>query len=342
MEAAKEEAERKARNIVGLAIQRCAADHTVEATVASIDIPSDDMKGRIIGREGRNIRAFEKATGVDVIVDDTPGVIVISAFDSVRREVARRAMDRLIADGRIHPSRIEELVAESQKEVDELIKETGKQVCYDFGLHNIHAKEMLLLGRLRFRTSYGQNVLQHSKEVAHLCSAMAGELGVNVNMASRCGLLHDIGKAVDHEVEGGHPAIGADIAKRCGERPEVVNAIGAHHEDVEPRTLYAVITQAADAISAARPGARRETLEKYIKRLERLEEVANAFSGVQGAFAIQAGRELRVIVNADKVNDRQAFKMARDIANQIEQELNYPGEIKITLLRETRVIEFAR
>ena len=342
IETAKEESERKARNIIGLAIQRCAADHTVEATVSSIDIPSDDMKGRIIGREGRNIRSFEKATGVDVIVDDTPGVIVISAFDSVRREVARRAMDRLIADGRIHPSRIEELVAESQKEVDELIKETGKQVCYDFGLHNIHAKEVLLMGRLRFRTSYGQNVLQHSKEVAHLCSAMAGELGINVTLATRCGLLHDIGKAVDHEVEGGHPAIGADIAKRCGERPEVVNAIAAHHEDIEPRTLYAVLTQAADAISASRPGARRETLEKYIKRLERLEEVANTFSGVQGAFAIQAGRELRVIVNADKVNDRQAMKMARDIANQVEQELNYPGEIKVTLIRETRVVEYAR
>ena len=342
VEAAKEEADRKARNVIGLAIQRCAADHTVEATVSSIDIPSDDMKGRIIGREGRNIRAFEKATGVDVIVDDTPGVIIISAFDSVRREIAKRAMDRLIADGRIHPSRIEELVAESQKEVDELIKETGKQTCYDFGLHNIHAKEVLLLGRLRFRTSYGQNVLQHSKEVAHLCAAMAGELGVNVPLATRCGILHDIGKAVDHEIEGGHPAIGADIAKRCGERTEIVNAIGAHHEDIEPRTLYAVLTQAADAISASRPGARRETLEKYIKRLERLEEVANAFSGVQGAFAIQAGRELRIIVNADKVNDRQAIKMARDIANQIEQELNYPGEIKVTLLRETRVIEYAR
>jgi ribonuclease Y len=340
--AAREEADRKARNIVGLAVQRCAADHTAEITVSSIDIPSDDMKGRIIGREGRNIRSFEKATGVDVIVDDTPGVVVVSAFDSVRREVARRAMDRLIADGRIHPARIEEIVAESQKEVDDIIKETGKQTCYDFGLHNIHPKEVLLLGRLRFRTSYGQNVLQHSKEVAYLCSAMAGELGIDVNMATRCGLLHDIGKAVDHEIEGGHPAIGADIAKRCGERPEVVNAIAAHHEDVDPRTLYAVITQAADAISAARPGARRETLERYIKRLRRLEEVAENFSGVHGAFAIQAGRELRVIVNADKVNDRQAAKMARDIANQVEQELNYPGEIKIALVRETRVIEYAR
>lgn len=342
VETAKEDAERKARNIIGLAIQRCAADHTVDTAVSSIDIPSDDMKGRIIGREGRNIRAFEKITGVDVIVDDTPGVIIVSAFDSVRREVARRAMERLIADGRIHPARIEELVAECQKEVDELIKETGKQVCYDFGVHNVNPKEMLMLGRLRFRTSYGQNVLQHSREVAHLCSAMAGELGVNVGLATRCGLLHDIGKAIDHEVEGGHPAIGADVAKRCGERPEIVNAIAAHHEDVEPRTLYAVITQAADAISASRPGARRETLEKYIKRLERLEEVAMGFSGVQGAFAIQAGREVRVIANADKVNDRQASKMARDIANQIEQELNYPGEIKVTLVRETRIVEYAR
>ncbi len=342
LEAAKEEADRKARNIVGLAMQRCTTDDAVDSAVASIEIPSDDMKGRIIGREGRNIRAFEKITGVDVIVDDTPGMIVISVFDSVRREVARRAMERLVADGRIHPTRIEEIVAECRKEVDQVIKETGKQTCYDFGMPNTHLKEILLLGRLRFRTSYGQNVLQHSKEVAYLCAGMAGELGINVNLATRCGLLHDIGKAVDHEVEGGHPAIGADIAKRCGERPEVVNAIAAHHEDVEPRTLYAIITQVADAISASRPGARRETLEKYIKRLERLEEVAMGFSGVHSAYAIQAGRELRVIVNATKVNDRQAGKMARDIANQVEQELNYPGEIKVSLVRETRVVEYAR
>ncbi len=342
IEAAREEADRKARNIIGLAIQRCAADHTIETAVASIDIPSDDMKGRIIGREGRNIRAFEKATGVDVIVDDTPGVIVISVFDSVRREIARRSMEKLILDGRIHPARIEEVVAESKKEVDELIKETGREACYEFGLHNVHPKEVLLLGRLRFRTSYGQNVLQHSKEVAYINAGLAGELNLSVDMAKRCGLLHDIGKAVDHEVEGTHPAIGADIARRCKEKPEIVDAIAAHHGDVEPKTLYAVITQASDAISAARPGARRETLDRYIKRLERLEEVANGFPGIQASFAIQAGREIRVIVNADKVADVQANKLCYDIAKQIEQELSYPGEIKVTLIRETRVIEYAR
>ena len=342
LEEAKEESERKARNIIGLAIQRCAADHTIDNTIASIDIANDDMKGRIIGREGRNIRAFEKIAGVDIIVDDTPGVIVVSAFDSVRREIARRAMERLILDGRIHPARIEEVVAVCKKEVDELIKATGKEVCYEFGIHNMHPKEVVLLGRLRFRTSYGQNVLQHSKEVAYVATALASELNLNEDLAKRCGLLHDIGKAVDHEVEGTHPAIGSDIARRCKEKPEIVNAIAAHHGDIEPKTLYAVITQAADAISAARPGARRETLDKYIKRLERLEEVANGFQGVQNSFAIQAGREVRVMVSSDKVSDAQATKLCRDIAVQIEKELSYPGEIRVTLIREKRVVEYAR
>lgn len=341
-ERAQDEAEKRSRHILSTTIQRLAAVHTSEIVVSSIDIPSDDMKGRIIGREGRNIRAFEKATGVDVIVDDTPGVVVVSGFDSVRREVARRSMEKLIADGRIHPTRIEEVVEITNKEMENLIQKTGKEITRDMDVHDLHPRVVALLGRLKFRTSYGQNALQHSLEVAHLCGMIAGELGLNIKLAKRCGLLHDIGKAVDHEIEGGHPEIGANIAQRCKERAEVVNAIAAHHEDVAPASLYAVITQAADAISASRPGARRETIEKYIKRLERLEAVATGFEGVKSAYAIQAGREIRVIVDNDRINDDAALKLARDIAKQIEEELSYPGEVKVTLIRENRFVEYAR
>jgi len=342
IEKAKEEAEREAKNIVVNAIQRVAADHTQEVVVSTIDLPNDDVKGRVIGREGRNIRAFEKATGVDLIVDDTPGVVVVSSFDSVRREMARRALEKLIADGRIHPARIEEVVEATKKEMNELMMETGKQTTLDLDIHGLHPRVIMLLGRLRFRTSYGQNVLQHSVEVAQLCAAIASELSLDVKLAKRCGLLHDIGKAIDHEVEGGHQAIGADLAKRYKEAPEVINAIAAHHEDVPAESLYAAIAAAADAISAARPGARRETLEKYIKRLENLESIATSFDGVKAAYAIQAGREVRVIVEPERIDDAQAAKMCRDIALKVQQELAYPGEIKITLLRETRVVEYAR
>jgi ribonuclease Y len=339
---AKDTAEENARVILSTAIQRCAVEHTTESVVSSIDLPNDEMKGRIIGREGRNIRAFEKATGVDVIVDDTPGVVVLSAFDSVRREMARQAMEELVADGRIHPARIEEVVEKAKRKTEETIASVGKQVLFDMNVHSKNPKLTYLLGRLKYRTSYGQNVLQHSIEVAHLCSIMAAELKLDATLAKRCGLLHDIGKAVDHELEGGHPEIGALVSKRLDEDPVVVNAIAAHHEGTDPQSIYAVLVQAADAISAARPGARRESLEKYIRRLERLEDVANSFDGVDNAYAIQAGREVRVIVNSERVGDKEAAKMARDIAKQIEQELNYPGEIRITLIRETRVIDYAR
>jgi ribonuclease Y len=342
LEKTREESEAKAREIITLAIQRCAADTTQEATVSTIDIPSDEMKGRIIGREGRNIRAFERETGVDVIVDDTPGVVVISSFDSVRREMARRALEKLIVDGRIHPARIEEVVVEAKKEIEEIIAEAGKQAVLETDVHGLHPKEVQLLGRLRFRTSYGQNVLRHSIEVSLLAGIIASELGLDIQLAKRCGLLHDMGKAVDHEIEGGHPAIGADLARRYNERPEVIHAIGGHHDDSMPANIYTIIITSADAISAARPGARGESLEKYIKRLEKLEEVARSFAGIDAAYAIQAGREVRVIVDASKVPDAEAAKVARDIAIQIEKELSYPGEIKVTLIRETRVIEYAR
>ena len=342
IEAAKETADRKAKEIVATAVQRCAVDHSSELVVSTIDLPSDEMKGRIIGREGRNIRAFEKATGIDVIVDDTPGVIVVSGFDSVKREMARRAMDKLIQDGRIHPARIEEIVEKARKELDEVIEQTGKQTVLEADVPGVPQKIVGLLGRLKFRTSYGQNVLNHSVEVAYLMSIMAAELGLDIHLAKRIGLLHDIGKAMDHEVEGGHAQIGAELAKKLGERPEVVNAILAHHEAAPPETLYAVLVQVADAISASRPGARRESLEKYIKRLERLEEVAKNFPGVESAFAIQAGREVRVIIRPDKVNDKNMNRLARDIAAEIERELTYPGEITVTLIRETRVVDYAR
>ena len=340
-EETKEVADGKAREIIATSIQRLAADHTIEQVVSAIDIPNDEMKGRIIGREGRNIRAFERATGVDVIVDDTPGVVVVSGFDSVRREVARLAMERLIVDGRIHPARIEEVVEETRKEVEQIIRDTGKQAVLEVDIRGVHPKVMELLGRLRFRTSYGQNVLRHSVEVAFLSSMLAAELGLDEVLARRCGLLHDIGKAVDHEMEGGHPAIGADLARRYEEKPIVINAAAGHHGDVEAESIYTVLVMAADAISASRPGARRETLEKYIKRLERLEGIAQSFPGVEKAYAIQAGREVRVIVNSGKITDKDSAKICRDIAKEIESELTYPGEVKVTLIRETRFTEMA-
>ena len=342
-ESYQQQAEGKAREILATAVQRYASAHTAEATVSTVDIPSDDMKGRIIGREGRNIRTFEKATGVDVIVDDTPGVVVVSAFDNVRREIARISLAKLIQDGRIHPTRIEEIVAETQKEMDATILEIGRKAAIELDIAIPHDKILQLLGRLRFRTSYSQNVLLHSMEVAHLSGMIASELGMNAQLARRCGLLHDIGKAADHEMEGGHPKIGADLAKRYGETSkEVLHAILGHHDDITVDNLYTVIVASADAISASRPGARRETLEKYVKRMEALEAVACGFPGVSAAFAIQAGRELRVIANAHQTTDDQALQICRDIARAIEQELDYPGEIKVTVIRETRMVEMAK
>jgi len=339
---AKETSERNAISLICTAIQRCAATNTVENVVSTIELPSDDMKGRIIGREGRNIRAFEKATGIDVIVDDTPGIIVLSGFDSVRREVARLAMKRLIVDGRIHPTRIEEIVQEIEKDVEQIILETGKQTSFELGIHDLKPEIIKLIGRLKYRTSYGQNQLQHAVEVSNLAGIIAGELRLDANLARRCGLLHDIGKVVGSEVEGTHAIVGADIAKRYEESPEVVNAIAAHHEEVPTETIYAVLINAADAISASRPGARRETLEKYIKRLERLENVAMSFSGVESAYAIQAGREVRVIVHPDKVNDKLASKICHDLAKEIEDELEYPGEVTVTVIREKRIVQKAK
>jgi ribonuclease Y len=335
--------EEKARKVLATTIHRYAAEHTADSTVSTVDIPSDDMKGRIIGREGRNIRTFEKATGVDVIVDDTPGVVIVSAFDNVRRETARLALTKLIQDGRIHPSRIEEVVKETQEEMEKHIQELGKQAVLEANAGPLHEKLVQLLGRLKFRTSYSQNVLLHSLEVCHLCGMMAEELGLNGLVARRCGLLHDIGKAADHEMEGGHPKIGAELAKRYGEtNKDVLHAIIGHHDDVTVDHVYTVLVAAADAISAARPGARRETLEKYVKRLEELEALASGFPGVEHAYAIQAGREVRVIANASQTSDSDAVKVCREIARAIEQQLHYPGEIKVTVVRETRAVEFAR
>ena len=339
---AKEEAESRSREITLNAIQRYAASHTCDYTVSTVDIPSDDMKGRVIGREGRNIRAFEKATGVDVIIDDTPGVVVVSAFDPVRREVARLSLEKLIVDGRIHPARIEEIVNETTKEMDNKLMELGKSAALEVNINGLPNKILPYLGRLHFRTSYGQNVLKHSIEVAFLAQAMAEEIGLDGNLARRCGFLHDIGKAVDHEIEGGHPEIGADLLKKFRECEEVLNAVAGHHGDVPATSPYTPLVAAADAMSASRPGARRETLERYIKRLESLEEIANKFEGVNGSYAIQAGREIRVIVDPEKVDDGSAWKIARDIATQVENELTYPGEVRITLLREVRCIEYAR
>ncbi|MFL5329856.1 MAG: ribonuclease Y [Gemmataceae bacterium] len=339
----KETAEQRAREVLATTIQRYAAEHTAESVVSTVDIPSDDIKGRIIGREGRNIRTFEKATGVDVIVDDTPGIVIVSAFDNVRRETARLALTQLIQDGRIHPSRIEEVVKDTQEKMDKHILDLGRKAADEVGVPQLHDKLLSLLGRLRFRTSYSQNVLNHSMEVAHLCGMMAEELGLNGNLARRCGLLHDIGKAADHEMEGGHPKIGADLAKRYGEtNADVLHAISGHHDDVTVGHIYTVLVAAADAISAARPGARRETLEKYIRRLEQLEAVAQGFPQVEHAYAIQAGRELRVIANSSRTTDAEALKVCHDIARAIEEQLDYPGEIKVTVVRETRAVEVAR
>ena len=338
----KEESEEKARNILSLAIQRCAADHVAEATISVVNLPSEEMKGRIIGREGRNIQKIETLTGVELIIDDTPEAITISGFDPVRREVARIALEKLISDGRIHPARIEEMVEKAQREVDSSVKQAGERATFEVGIHGIHPELVKLLGRLRYRTSYGQNVLKHSIEVAFLAGMMAEELGVDANTAKRAGLLHDIGKAFPHDVEGSHVEIGVNAAKKYKESKEVVHAIEAHHNDVEPRTIVAILVQAADAISAARPGARREDMENYIKRLQKLEEIATGFEGVEKAFAIQAGREVRVMVKPEQVNDEGMKLIAREMAAKIQEEMKYPGQIKVHLIRESRVADYAK
>jgi ribonuclease Y len=339
---AEADAEKEAREIIISAIYRCAADNAVESTVSVVNLPSDEMKGRIIGREGRNIRSFETATGIDVIVDDTPEAVILSGYDPVRREVARMSLEKLISDGRIHPTRIEEVVEKSQKEMDNIVKQAGEQACFELGVHGLHPDAMKQLGKLKFRTSYGQNVLAHSEEVAMLCGLMAAELELDAVLAKRCGLLHDIGKAIDRETEGTHTEIGADFMRRYHEDEIVVNAIESHHNDVPMLGPYPVLVQAADAISGARPGARREPLEAYIKRLQQLEELADSFKGVSKAYAIQAGREIRVIVESEIVDDLASSILAGDIADKIEKEMQYPGQIKVTVIRETRTTEYAK
>lgn len=339
---ARESADRKAKEIIATSIQRCASDYVVEATVSVVNLPNDDMKGRIIGREGRNIRALEGATGIDLIIDDTPGAVILSGYDPIRREIARISLERLMADGRIHPARIEEVVKKVKAEVEEIMKQDAEKVMFDVGIHDLHQEEIKLLGKLRYRTSYGQNNLVHAREVTILCGIMATELGLDVKLAKRAALLHDIGKAVDYQEEGTHAALGAELAKKFNESPKVVNAIAAHHEDVEPLSPEAVLVAAADALSAARPGARRETLEAYIKRLEKLEEIAQSFKGVEKAYAIQAGRELRIIVSQEDVSDAESAQLSREIAKKIESELSYPGQIKVTVIRESRYVEYAK
>jgi ribonuclease Y len=336
------QADKKAKNILALAIARYAGDYVAEKTVSVVSLPNDEMKGRIIGREGRNIRAIEAATGIDIIIDDTPEAVILSGFNPVRREVARQALELLITDGRIHPARIEEVVSKVEKELDVTMRESGEQATFDVGAHGIHHELIMLLGRLRYRTSYGQNVLQHSLEVSFLSGIIAAELGMDVKQAKRAGLLHDIGKAVDHEVEGSHASIGAELAKRYGEPEAVTHAIAAHHEDIEPNTLLDVVVQSADALSGARPGARKEMLESYVKRLDNLEQIAMSFDGVQKSFAIQAGREVRIVVDSSDISDPNAVILSKDIARKIETELTYPGQIKVTVIRETRSVEFAR